>query len=407
MRLPAYITDWQQSLFPGLCVLLVIAGAAFHPLTLSFLPHLIGIIGCLCLWRHKTKPDRISPTLILSLTAIAGLTMISSLWAVDSDASFQRGLKITGLLFLFIPTFIFLRNIPPRASRFIAAYFSLPLIGTGAFLFVELAFDFPFLHLVLGADKHLETWISNKHVTILTLLTPFGLYFACQNGQKKICSALLMITVAVNIVTASQAAQLAAAAMTIAAIGAYFLPRLALPLAIISVAIITATMPWISHPAYNIVADKVGDQGVLREACTSQRLEIWSFVADKISERPFYGFGTDAARFLTFQGPMKYYKDTIIMHPHNVALQLWLEFGFLGILLVVGILAALYRHIYRLPYHDRILPLVIFSGVTVFLMASWSIWSSWLMGFILLLIGMYIFAQKAPNDKDMKPCHEF
>lgn len=51
------------------------------------------------------------------------------------------------------------------------------------------------------------------------------------------------------------------------------------------------------------------------------RLDIWRFAADRIFERPFFGWGLDAARM---------FSPHIPLHTHNAAIQIWLELGAVG-----------------------------------------------------------------------------
>ena len=70
------------------------------------------------------------------------------------------------------------------------------------------------------------------------------------------------------------------------------------------------------------------------------RVQIWSFAAERILERPLLGWGLDAADALPNFGvqPLLPYEERVIpIHPHNGGLQLWLELGLPGLLL--GLLA--------------------------------------------------------------------
>jgi O-antigen ligase len=49
-----------------------------------------------------------------------------------------------------------------------------------------------------------------------------------------------------------------------------------------------------------------------------ERTRIWSFVTDRIFEKPLWGWGLDASRV---------FPDDVPLHPHDAALQLWLELG--------------------------------------------------------------------------------
>ncbi|HJU15325.1 MAG TPA: O-antigen ligase family protein [Stellaceae bacterium] len=74
------------------------------------------------------------------------------------------------------------------------------------------------------------------------------------------------------------------------------------------------------------------------------RLLIWSFVGDRIAEKPFRGWGLDASR--TIPGGTEWIRPGqpwLPLHPHDAPLQLWLELGVPGIVLGALIIARLWR----------------------------------------------------------------
>lgn len=82
-------------------------------------------------------------------------------------------------------------------------------------------------------------------------------------------------------------------------------------------------------------------------AATLHRILIWNFTVDRIAERPVVGWGMDSARrlgegqFVAVRGTLH---GALPLHPHNMALQVWLETGLPGVaLLVVGILWVTHR----------------------------------------------------------------
>ncbi len=54
----------------------------------------------------------------------------------------------------------------------------------------------------------------------------------------------------------------------------------------------------------------------------NDRLQIWTYIADRIGEQPWFGHGLDAAR--THAPPVP-------VHPHSASLQLWFETGAIGV----------------------------------------------------------------------------
>lgn len=75
---------------------------------------------------------------------------------------------------------------------------------------------------------------------------------------------------------------------------------------------------------------------------TKERLHIIDFVYKKIPQRPVAGWGFDASRDIGqdtlggFGGTNK----LIPLHPHNLWAQTWLELGFIGLVLVISLVAA-------------------------------------------------------------------
>ena len=51
------------------------------------------------------------------------------------------------------------------------------------------------------------------------------------------------------------------------------------------------------------------------------RVAIWRFTTERVVERPWLGWGMDASRM---------WPGVIPLHPHNAALQVWLELGVVG-----------------------------------------------------------------------------
>lgn len=61
------------------------------------------------------------------------------------------------------------------------------------------------------------------------------------------------------------------------------------------------------------------------------RLEIWSYITERIWERPWFGHGLDAARA---------HIPVVPVHPHSASLQIWFELGIVGVLLAAAFVVA-------------------------------------------------------------------
>src|SRR5436190_23671517 len=90
--------------------------------------------------------------------------------------------------------------------------------------------------------------------------------------------------------------------------------------------------PWIDHVPW------LG----YGQAFANNRLEIWDFVSRYALRHPLHGFGIEATRAVeAFDSQQIYQKKATILHPHNFAIQMWIEFGLIGGLLAAAMMTQL------------------------------------------------------------------
>lgn len=117
------------------------------------------------------------------------------------------------------------------------------------------------------------------------------------------------------------------------------------------------------------------------------RLYIWHFVAERIWERPLFGWGFDASRHMPggdVVTPLGV--PSMTLHPHSMALQIWLELGAVGAIAAAVLVALVVRQITRLDA-DRFAQATAAAALCAsFVVASLSfgIWQSWWVGSLVL-----------------------
>jgi O-antigen ligase len=137
-------------------------------------------------------------------------------------------------------------------------------------------------------------------------------------------------------------AKIAVLAGLAAGLAGQFLPRLTRwGLAAVAVLLVLG-LPWIIQAVLPL------DAGHLVESA-AHRLLIWDFVSERIAERPLLGWGMDSSRAvpggtghpdaamlaafgLAAKSDWFSYAQLLPLHPHNLALQVWLELGAVGAL---------------------------------------------------------------------------
>lgn len=107
------------------------------------------------------------------------------------------------------------------------------------------------------------------------------------------------------------------------------------------------------------------------EASWDARLDIWSFVTRAIVEHPLRGWGVDASRSF---GP------SIPLHPHNGALQVWLELGAPGAILACVLVAWLSGALAALSRVSPSQAAAGAGGMTAYMVIgslSFGVWQEW------------------------------
>ena len=127
------------------------------------------------------------------------------------------------------------------------------------------------------------------------------------------------------------------------------------------------------------------------------RLIIWSYVKEKILEKPFIGHGFFSSRNIAnklrkTQSGTKY--QLIPLHPHNSILQIWLELGVLGIIIFFSFIKLILNKIYYYVQINRsvaTIAFITFFQVFTIGQISFGLWQSWWLAVILITFILYKF----------------
>lgn len=284
------------------------------------------------------------------------------------------------------------------------------------FLFERLA-DYPWLRALQAAkEREFSPALYNRGATGAVLFLFPAVACAWREGRhQRIAAVVLAGLVTAQVLLADSAAAQAALAVgvivsvLVALGGRHLLRALGWLLALTVLA-----SPWLvglvpKNPESWVVA------GRPLPLSWQHRLQIWSFTAERIAERPLVGFGPDTARamgeyygdveilFLTSpdQPPSPQRATPIPLHPHNGALQLWLEYGAGGALLGAWILAILTARIAADPrrWWQALAGGQLAAAVTI----SMSAYGLWQMAWLAIVAVAATFMVLATQGAGQKP----
>ncbi len=154
-------------------------------------------------------------------------------------------------------------------------------------------------------------------------------------------------------------------------------------------AIVMLTTPYLLHRALHSpeIDHFVVETQETMPSSALLRLYIWKFTTDRIAERPMLGWGFNSARSIPGggdkfvirddSGQFRFSEFNIPLHPHNQILQIWLELGAIGALIVAAAGACLIDRLGRWLPRARASGLALVGTVIVYDSLSFGVWQSW------------------------------
>jgi exopolysaccharide production protein ExoQ len=194
----------------------------------------------------------------------------------------------------------------------------------------------------------------------------------------------LLLAAAIAVVICSlvgTAAKIALGAGIVLAAVLYISPRNMARAAALLSALIIITAPLTFSQLARL--DDVAEMAERIKFSAWHRLMIWSFAGDRMAERPLSGWGLDASRAIPGgKEPIYEGRVWLPLHPHNAAIQLWLELGVPGATLFALVVAWLWRCLAAACWPRLFTAAVGASLGTAFMAAigAYGIWQEWWIG---------------------------
>ncbi len=361
------------------------------PRALSFTPILLGLI--MSAWWVLVKKETLihSKAYMFCIIGICALCIISSLWSIEPMEAYKKSLKISAILILSIPLFNIATTI--KAETLKPYLWLLPAGVTLAATLssFELIFDLPIYKTIRNIEPshNISSAVMNRGIVAIIFA-----YFASMLFIKNIDSikTRIILNIAMNIsvitmllLTQSQSAQLAYASGILALLlpHGHKLTHKSIAIAIIIALIIT---PFITGILYSLLIENAQELPWLKDAYAGNRVEIWHFVMNYALHSPLYGYGIEATRFVTnFEHDYIYHTGSTILHPHNFAIQIWMEFGAIGIISASALIYFIMLEISKLSLIEKQFTTVTVIAVLVVSSVGYGTWQSWWIGELIFI----------------------
>ena len=358
---------------------------------------------------------------------VLSIVMASTLYQGPKDFFHLVRLLVLGIIIYF--TIQGSKTLAFNDKEKIKRLFFQGYIVYGIFFLIELYGGSWVSKLLIGSHSYNENLFIRGIVILTFFFPPFSwLIFQYHKGIKRILfsSSAFLVLISILITAQPSAARLAVGLATFFFILTFFWKRAG----IIIMSIITAylfVMPIIS--LYGLNRETLFHHMYRMPTSYQHRVEIWNEISKHILKKPILGHGFNSSSKLKeaphrcahhpdaeYQkitlsknalsktpyswGGVVCYKDTILSrHPHNGALQIWLEFGILGISMACFFLYKFRR------YADSFDPLYrgylysLFGLCLVYWSVSFGLWQNWMIALSALTFILFQIIKGLPSHK--------
>lgn len=380
-------------------VVLVVMAGLIAPRSLALLPSLAGL-GIYALWPRLTGEERPRVRGLMAIASgIVAMAAASSLWAIAPDEALERAAKIGVVL---IPGMLWVAvtwAMPQSWKGRIAHSLIAGTAAVAAWFAIEFALDQPVMRMIheiqtQGAETFPRYGMNRMVVTLVLVFLPLVVMMRRAGTVFAPRAAAFILIAAVLWQTHSQSAQMA----FIAGIAVLFLfPTQWRPAWWMAKAVCCAVILALPFAAMSIFAAIPHEtmaqdlhKTLLDRANLLPRLEIWDYVSRYAMEHFWFGAGVEATRAVpAFDSAEIYQGGKTLLHPHNVFLQIWIEFGATGAILACAAASFL---LHRIAVCTDGTARRLYLATTVALCAvgfvGYGMWQGWWIGLILMIAGL-------------------
>jgi O-antigen ligase len=378
---------------------LIFAGLVLVPLAVVSKPAetvlllLVALAAYVALARAGNLAGVFRQPWLWTLLAVVAWGAASAAWAVVPLDALRLAPAIAAL-FVASAVWFFAAGTLDAAHRVTAVrYAGIGFVAGASLLVVELVAGLPIANVVRGLPRPgadvLEISLLNSAVTVLVLALWPLLGFWWARPARAIL--LVLATAAVLALADSEAGVVAFAVAAFSFVAVLFGGRgAALALAGLAAGFVLLA------PVASGALDPARFAPALEESAPStlHRLYVWHYTATQVWARPATGWGLDSARAATGESVEGVEAGLLVtQHPHNAALQVWMELGPIGALLFAAFLLQVGRAVANLDGAARAGAAATFSAALVFAFVSFGIWQSWWLAALALTAALARTAQ--------------
>jgi len=379
--------------------------ALLAPRFLAYWPGILGLVSLGLFPAVFGRWPAVPKAALLWIGGFLVLAGLSSLWAIDGGYAISRTFKVALILLPGAVLLAVAGSVPLTAVR---PFLPLCLIAAAAAAVLcglEILLGFPSQRLLHGlmSINLVAPANLNRSIVAITCFLFIAAGIAPSLYSRSVTIGLFIVALPMMAMTQSQSAQLGFIMAFICFMlfpyghkKAWYGLAGALCLGVMAAPFIA--MSLFDHFAANVEQMPFFGRG---SGFGSERLEIWDKIARYAMQNPLYGYGIDATRMIKdFDTAQIYRQGVTELHPHNFAIQLWIEFGVIGALYCAGFFAYLFRGLSRVNFRQARIALPVFMVLLSAMAFGYGLWQSWFLGLIIFTIAFTALAMRLYGEQE-------
>ena len=384
----------------------------------------IAIVLCVRALRQGMAWRSLVPLDAVTLTAalVALYVSINAIWSADQGAGFAKTALLWGLILATIAATTAAAALDERQLRLAALGFAAGAALGAVYLLLEILTDAAITRTLMNAIpafrpdkvKHIDMSRAglvkkislselNQNVTIvmLSLWPALSIWtlIASRPRRMLLLGPFFLVTVLVVVLSEHQSSQIGLVLSLVTFLLAWkWRAGVIRALAVVWCLAFALVLP-LDFAAYKAgwhMAPWLPDSA-------RARVILWEYTAERVLEQPWLGIGVDSTHALKKSGGPDRPRGFIFprssgKHAHNLFLQTWYELGLIGAVLLALAGAVIALRMLRLPKDIRPFAAASFAaffGIGAF---AWSMWQTWFMCAVGLLILYLCVAARAPRE---------
>jgi len=388
-------------------------GAVVAPVLGVFAPNFLAPLAILlvvaliafCRFRGQSIPplDRSLTTVVVLTTIWSGVSLF---WTIDVSGALEKWLAVFVFAPLALVASAVVSRLTPDECKTVGRA-ALAGILAGIFLILLEVSTGGFISRVVFPGETFTLELFNRLPSVL-LIFIWPAVAVLWSLSRLAAVAMLGVGVGVGSMLPNESAFAGFCIGIVAFVAGWIVPNLTRTVLATAMALGILVAPVMSFTVLD--PEMVREKMPHVNPSLLHRLQIWEFTSRHIVEQPLRGWGFNSARRIpggnerylvkNIQGVTIGQGDRLPLHPHNGALQVWLELGFPGALALAVFLALMACRAGTIPDPGRrAAAFGMLSTIVPVWLFSFGVWQGWWLGVLILatLLMAVPLAAKSPE----------